>query len=143
MSSVNKVILIGNVVKDPQTIQIGESLEVAKFTIALNEYKRSNDGEKIKVTIYVDCEAIGGRIVDIIKEYVHKGTKLYVEGSLRQDTWIDPDTGKQVSKYKIKVKDLTLLSNKKKEEAGESQSVEDSINQDNLTSADEENDLPF
>lgn len=139
MKSVNKVILIGNVVKNPDIVQISEGSEVAKFTIAVNEYYKKEDGSENQITSYIDCEVWGG-LVRVVKDYVVKGSRLYVEGAIRMDKWKDID-GKDRVKFKIKVNDIVLVDSKFR--SGDTNTnVEKDIN-NSSTNNTEEDDLPF
>lgn len=111
MKSVNKVTMLGVVVRDPEVTQINENTDVAKFSVALNESYKKPSGETVETTTYVDCEAWGG-LSKVIGNYVKKGSKLYIEGALRADVWQDADTGKNRTKYKVRVNDLVMLDSK-------------------------------
>lgn len=111
MKSVNKVILIGNLVRDPETTQISENTDVAKFTIAVNESYKKQDGTLVENTTYIDCEAWSG-LAKVVSNYLKKGSKVYIEGNLKADTWTDADTGKNRTKHKIRVQDLVMLDSK-------------------------------
>lgn len=112
MKSVNKVILIGNLVQDPEVVQINQDTEVAKFTLAINEGYKKPDGEQVDLTTYIDCEAWSG-LAKVVKSYVKKGSKLYVEGNIRSDKWTDADSGKARVKHKVRIQDLVMLDSRK------------------------------
>lgn len=112
MKSVNKVILIGNLVQDPEVVQINQETEVAKFTLAINESYKKPDGEQVELTTYIDCEAWGG-LARVVKSYLKKGSKVYIEGNLRSDKWTDADTGKLRTKYKVRIIDMVMLDSKR------------------------------
>lgn len=139
MRSVNKVILIGNVVRAPDIVQINEGTEVAKFTIAVNEYYKKNDGTEMQLTSYIDCEVWGG-LVKVVKNYLSKGSRVYVEGSIRMDRWEDVDGNNKV-KFKIRVNDLILLDNKSKSSVSSNNNINDSELMSNGNQ--EDDDLPF
>ncbi len=137
MKSVNKVILIGNIVQDPEVVQISQDTELAKFTIAINESYKKPDGEVTEVTTYIDCEAWSG-IAKVVKNYLRKGSRVYIEGNLRADKWTDADTGKSRTKHKIRVLDLVMLDTRK--DANSLDSAK-SIDDANINVVDDE--LPF
>jgi single-strand DNA-binding protein len=112
MKSVNKVILIGNLTRDPEIVQIGESSEVAKFSLAINDSYKKQTGELVENTIYMDCEAWSG-LAKVASNYLRKGSKIYVEGRLKSDNWTDAESGKPRTKLKIQVLDLVMLDGKK------------------------------
>lgn len=111
MKSVNKVIMIGNLTRDPELVTISANAEVAKFTLAVNESYKKQDGEIQEITTFIDCEAWGG-LTKVVSNYLKKGSKLYIEGALRSDTWVDADTGKNRTKFKIRVMDLVMLDSR-------------------------------
>ena len=81
--AVNKFIGIGNVGKDPEIRTTQDGKEVASFSIGISEnWKDKNSGERKSKTEWVNISAFGG-IVNVIKNYVKKGSKVYVEGSLQ------------------------------------------------------------
>lgn len=92
MSSVNKVILIGNVGKDPEirTTQGGD--RIANFSIATSErWKDKGTGEQQEKTEWHKVVIFNDRIADVVEKYVKKGSKVYVEGSLQTRKWTDKD----------------------------------------------------
>lgn len=89
--SLNKVILIGNCGADPEIRQMQNSSEVANLKIATSEnWKDKNTGEKKQKTEWHSVVIFGG-LVNIVKSYVKKGSKLYIEGSLQTRKWQDKE----------------------------------------------------
>jgi single-strand DNA-binding protein len=111
MKSINKVIMIGNLTRDPEVVQINQNTEVAKFTIAVNDGYKKPDGEVVDVVTYMDCEAWSG-LAKVVGQYVKKGSRIYIEGSLRADTWTDADSGKSRTKHKIRIAELMMLDSR-------------------------------
>lgn len=88
--SVNKVILIGNVGKDPEVRSMGNGAEVASFSLATTDYwKDKNTGERRDKTEWHNIVIFSPGLINIIKNYVKKGSKLYVEGALQTRKWTD------------------------------------------------------
>lgn len=88
--SVNKVILIGNVGKDPEIRTMNNGNEVALFSLATSEYwKDKTTGEKKDKTEWHRIVVYSQGLVNIVKNYVKKGTKLYVSGSIQTRKWVD------------------------------------------------------
>ena len=110
--SVNKVIMIGNLVRDPEVVQINQTTDVAKFTLAVNESYKKPDGEVVENTTFIDCEAWQG-LAKVVGSYVKKGARIYIEGSLRADSWQDADSGKTRTKHKVRISDLMMLDGRK------------------------------
>ncbi|MCB1158682.1 MAG: single-stranded DNA-binding protein [Leptospiraceae bacterium] len=104
-NEINKVILIGRMTRDPEFKVINQS-GVANFSIANNRTYVSN-GEKKDEVHFFDCEA-WGKLADILKQYAKKGTKVAIEGRLKQSTWETPD-GKKASKVRIFVETFQFL----------------------------------
>lgn len=104
--------MIGNLTRDPENVQINENTEVAKFTLAVNESYKKPNGEVVENTTYIDCEAWSG-LAGVVKNYVKKGSRIYIEGSLKADQWNDADTGKTRTKHKIRITDIMMLDGKR------------------------------
>ena len=90
--SVNKTIIIGNVGKDPEVRSTQDGREIATLTIATSEsWKDKNSGEKKEKTEWHKVVVFNEGLVKLIKNYVKKGSKLYVEGALHTRKWTDKD----------------------------------------------------
>ncbi len=109
--SVNKVILLGNVGKDPEIKATGSGMVVANFSIATSDRFKDHAGNWQDRTEWHNLVAFQ-RTAEIVRDYVKKGNKLYVEGSLRTSSWDDKTTGQKKYKTEIIVNDLSLLSGK-------------------------------
>lgn len=107
MRGVNKVIVVGNVGKDPETRYTPAGLAIASFSIATSEsWKDKTTGEKQERTEWHRCTAFG-KLAEIIGEYVKKGSQLYVEGSLRTEEY-EKDGVKRYT-TKIIVNEMRML----------------------------------
>jgi len=107
--SVNKVILIGNLGKDPEVKVTPSGTPVAKFTLATNERYKDKSGQWQDRTEWHNLVA-WQRTAEIIGEYVKKGSKIYVEGRLQTSSWDDKSTGEKKYRTEIIVNDLVHLS---------------------------------
>lgn len=88
--SINKVILVGNLGQDPEIRSISDGREVANFSLATSEsWKDKNSGEKKEKTEWHRVVIFSQGLVNIVKNYVKKGSKLYIEGSLQTRKWTD------------------------------------------------------
>jgi len=88
--SLNKVILIGNLGNDPEIRSTNDGREIANFSLATGEsWKDKVTGEKKEKTEWHRIVCFNEGLVKIIKEYVKKGTKLYIEGQLQTRKWLD------------------------------------------------------
>jgi len=109
MKSVNKVILLGNLGKDPEVKYTPSGMPIAKFSIATNERFKDKDGQWQDRTEWHNVVAFQ-RLAEIVGEYLKKGGKAYIEGSLRTSSWDDKETGQKKYKTEIVANDLVLLS---------------------------------
>lgn len=108
--SVNKVILLGNVGKDPEIRSTGGGTMVANFSIATTERTKDPQGNWSDKTEWHSLVAFG-KTAEIIRDYVKKGHKLFIEGRLQTRNWDDKDhPGRKVYRTEIIVNDLSLLS---------------------------------
>ena len=107
---VNKVILIGNVGKDPETKVFNENSQVSKLSLATSETYKDKQGQKQTNTEWHNIE-IWGNLSKVVQKYVKKGTRLYVEGSIKTEQYQDSNG---VTKYvtKIRCNQLTMLGDK-------------------------------
>jgi single-strand DNA-binding protein len=92
--SVNKVILIGNVGKDPETRYLEGGTAVCSFPLATSETYRNRDGEKITTTEWHNVVLWRG-LAEVAEKYVKKGSQLYIEGRIRTRSWDDRDGNKR------------------------------------------------
>lgn len=106
--SVNKVILIGNLGKDPELKHTSGGMAVAKFTLATSDRFKDKNGEWQERTDWhnITCWA---RTAEIAAEYLKKGRTVYIEGNLRTDSWDDKQTGQKKYQTYVNVSDLVLL----------------------------------
>ena len=92
--SVNKVILVGNVGKDPETRYLEGGTAVCSFSLATSETYRNRDGEKITNTEWHNVVLWRG-LAEVAEKYVRKGSQLYIEGRIRTRSWDDRDGNKR------------------------------------------------
>jgi len=107
--SVNKVILVGNLGKDPEVKFTSTGTPVAKFTLATNERYKDKDGQWQDRTEWHNIVA-WQRLAEIVGEYTKKGSKVYIEGRLQTSSWDDKESGQKKYKTEIIASDLVLLS---------------------------------
>ncbi len=108
MASFNKVILAGNLTRDPELKTFPSGTSVTRFTLAVNRTYTSKDGEKKEETTYVDIDAFGKQ-AETISKYCLKGSGLLVEGRLKLDQWDDKNSGEKRSKLGIVLENFTFL----------------------------------
>src|SRR6516164_7447459 len=108
--SVNKVILVGNLGKDPEVKYTPSGVPVAKFSLATNERYKDKSGEWQDRTEWHNIVA-WQRLAEIVGEYVKKGSKIYIEGRLQTSSWEDKQSGEKKYRTEIVAQDLVLLGN--------------------------------
>jgi single-strand DNA-binding protein len=92
--SVNKVILVGNVGKDPETRYLDEGTAISKFPMATSETYRNRDGERVSTTEWHNVVLWRG-LAQVAEKYVRKGTQLYIEGRIKTRSYDDQDGNKR------------------------------------------------
>jgi|21_taG_2_1085346.scaffolds.fasta_scaffold22899_1 single-strand DNA-binding protein len=99
MNSYNKVIITGNLTRDPENKTTKGGVEIASFSLALNRQYKNQAGESVEETSFVDCTAFGKQ-AELIGQYMAKGRPMLLEGRLKQDIWQTTE-GKNRSKLTV------------------------------------------
>jgi single-strand DNA-binding protein len=110
MSSVNKVILIGRLGRDPEVKYTPSGAPVAKFSLATDEVFKDRSGEQQKRTEWHNIVA-WNKLAEICGEYLTKGKQVYIEGSIRSRQWED-QAGNKRTAYDIVARDMRMLGSK-------------------------------
>src|SRR2546423_12427335 len=100
MASFNKVILMGNLTRDPELRYTPKGLAIAKIGIAVNRVWTNEAGEKKEEVTFVDVDVFG-RTAENVAQYMRKGRPILIEGRLRLDQWDDKQTGQKKSKLGV------------------------------------------
>lgn len=100
MSSLNKVLLMGNLTRDPEIRHTPRGTAVAELSMAINRSWRNDAGEKQEEVTFVEV-TLWGKTAELAGKYLAKGRGVFIEGRLQMDTWEDKDTGKKRQKLKI------------------------------------------
>jgi single-strand DNA-binding protein len=108
MPSLNKVLLMGNLTRDPELRVTPKGTSICQFSLAINRQFKMESGETREEVTYVDIEA-WGKQGETIAKYVTKGRPLYVEGRLRLDQWEDKNTKEKRSRMKIVLEQFQFL----------------------------------
>jgi single-strand DNA-binding protein len=108
MASFNKVILLGNLTRDPEVRYTPKGTAVTELGMAVNRVYSAENGEKREETTFVDV-TLWGRTAEIAGEYLKKGRPVFIEGRLQLDTWDDKQSGQKRSKLKVVGEGLQLL----------------------------------
>lgn len=117
MANLNKVMLIGNLTRDPEVRYTPKGTAVADIGMAINRYYQSESGEKREETTFVDV-TLWGRQAEVAGEYLKKGRPVYIEGRLQLDSWDDKQTGQKRSKLKVVGEAMQLLGGRDVEGGG-------------------------
>ena len=104
----NKVILMGNLTRDPETRTTPNGQSVTNFSLAVNRTWRDGSGEQQEAVSYIDCVA-WGKPGEIIAQYLGKGRAVLVSGRLDQRSWDDKDSGQKRSKIEVVVEDFNFV----------------------------------
>jgi single-strand DNA-binding protein len=108
MASYNKVILMGNLTRDPELRYTPKGLAVAKIGLAVNRQWKSESGEQKEEVTFVDIEA-WGRQAEVIAQYMKKGSPLFMDGRLKLDSWEDKNTKQKVYKMKVVLETFSFV----------------------------------
>lgn len=108
MASFNKVMLLGNLTRDPEKRVTLNNLTITKIGLAVNRRYTTQDGQQREETTFVDLDAFG-RQAEVLAQYCQKGSPLFVEGRLKLDTWQDRESGQNRSKMSVVIENFQLL----------------------------------
>jgi single-strand DNA-binding protein len=111
MASFNKVILLGNLTRDPEVRYTPKGTAVTELGMAVNRVYTAENGEKREETTFVDV-TLWGRTAEIAGEYLKKGRPVFIEGRLQLDTWDDKTSGQKRSKLKVVGEGLQLIGSR-------------------------------
>ena len=117
MASFNKVILAGNLTRDPELRYTPKGTAVARIGIACNRKWKSETGEMKEEVTFVDVDAFG-RQAETLAQYMKKGSPLLVEGRLKLDQWDDKQSGQKRSKLGVVVEGFQFLGGGNRGEGG-------------------------
>jgi single-strand DNA-binding protein len=106
-ASLNKVLLMGNLTRDPEVKYTPKGTAVGDLAIAINDTYKAQDGSMKEIVTYVDIE-VWGRTAENCKQYLTKGRPIFVEGQLRLDQWETPQ-GEKKSRMKVKADRVQFL----------------------------------
>ncbi len=108
MASFNKVILLGNLTRDPELRFTPKGQAVARLGLAVNRSYKTETGETKEEVTFIDIDA-WGKQAELIGQYLKKGNPLFVEGRLRLDQWDDKNTGQKVTKLKVVMENFQFV----------------------------------
>jgi single-strand DNA-binding protein len=108
MASHNRVILLGNLTRDPELRYLQSGTAVADIGLAVNDRYKNSNGEWVEEATFVDV-TLWARSAEVAGEYLTKGSPVFIEGRLKMDTWDDKQTGQKRSKLKVVCERLQLI----------------------------------
>jgi single-strand DNA-binding protein len=111
MANLNKVMLIGNLTRDPEVRYTPKGTAVADIGLAINRYFQNDNGERQEETTFVDV-TLWGKQAELAQQYLGKGRPVYIEGRLQMDTWEDKQSGQKRSKIKIVCENMQFLGSR-------------------------------
>jgi single-strand DNA-binding protein len=117
MASYNRVILAGNLTRDPELRYTPKGTAVIKLGLAMNRRWRDESGQSREEATFVDVEAYGKQ-AETISQYLRKGSPLLIEGRLRYDTWDDKQTNQKRSRLLVVCESFQFLDSNRNREGG-------------------------
>ncbi|MBU1152183.1 single-stranded DNA-binding protein [Patescibacteria group bacterium] len=114
MRSVNKVIIIGNLTRDPEIKETSNNQKVTTFGLATNREWMTSDGERKKSTEFHECVA-WAHLAEVSEKYLRKGKLVYIEGYLKTRSW-EGDDGAKRFKTEIVLQDMIMLEKKQRDD---------------------------
>ena len=114
MASFNRVIIAGNLTRDPELRYTPKGTAIAQFTLAVNRKWKTETGEAKEEVSFIDIDAFG-RQAEVIGQFMKKGRPFLVEGRLKQDTWEDKNTHQKQSKVKVVLEGFSFIDSNRPE----------------------------
>ena len=118
MANFNKVILMGNLTRDPELRYTPKGTAIARLGLAINRRWKSEAGEMKEEVTFVDVDAFG-KTAETIAQYLKKGRPIMMEGRLKYDTWEDKQTNQKKSKLGVVLESFTFVDSNRGDAGGE------------------------
>ena len=143
MASLNKVLLMGNMTRDPQLSYLPSQTAVVEFGLAITRRFKKQDGSQGEETCFVDCQMFGKR-AEVVNKFFKKGEPIFVEGRLKFDSWQGQD-GTKRSKLRVFVENFEFIGKGGSQGGGASQGQPsyDDAPMDAPYGAGADDDIPF
>lgn len=135
MPTLNKVLLMGNLTRDPQLTYLPSQTPVAEFGMAMGHKYKKQDGSMAEDTCFVDCQLFGKR-AEVVNKYFKKGEPIFIEGRLKLDQWQAQD-GTKKSKLRVFVENFEFVGGKQDAKPTPKTEVPD------YGSPDDDTDIPY
>ncbi len=145
MANLNKVLLLGNVTRDPEVRYTPKGSAVCDLGVAVNRAYTTDSGEKRDEATFVDV-TLWGRTAEVASEYLKKGRPVFIEGRLQMDTWDDKQTGQKRTRLRVVAENMQLLGGRPS--GGKSETPEEGRQttappKSSATSEPDEDEIPF
>jgi single-strand DNA-binding protein len=140
--SVNKAILIGRLGRDPESRSTPSGTTLTKFSLATDEKFTDRSGERQERTEWHNIIA-WGKLGEICGQYLRKGSLVYIEGSIRTDSWDDKETGKKMYRTEIVAQEMAMLDSKRDSGSGGSDRSYSAPAAASVADSPEDDDVPF
>ena len=114
MAYFNKVILAGNLTRDPELRYTPKGTAIAQLGLAINRVYKTETGENKEEVTFVDVDAFG-RSAEVISQYLKKGRRILIEGRLKFDQWDDKQTGQKRSKLRVVLESFQFMDSQRNE----------------------------
>jgi single-strand DNA-binding protein len=114
MANFNKVILMGNLTRDPELRYSNSGKAIGKIRIAVNREWKDKSGESKKETSFFDCTSFG-KAAELISQYTEKGSPLLIDGRLKQESW-ETDQGEKRSKIVVIIENFQFVGGRKSDQ---------------------------
>lgn len=139
MANLNRVLLIGNLTRDPELRYTPKGTPVVELGLAVNRVYSGEDGEKKEEATFVEV-TLWGRQAEVASQYLTKGRPVFIEGRLQLDTWDDKQTGQRRSRLGVIGESLQFLGQRPEGPSGATRQRSEQRNKDLETEPD---DIPF
>lgn len=117
MANFNKVILAGNLTRDPELRYTPKGTAVTRIGVAINRTWKSETGESKQEVTFVDVDAFG-RTAEVVSQYLKKGRPILIEGRLRYETWDDKQTNQKRSRLSVVMENFQFMDSGRPDSAG-------------------------
>ncbi len=114
MASYNKVILLGNLTRDPELQHTPKGTAACKFGLAVNRKYRTEQGEDREEVTFLDVQC-WAKLAEVVAKHLKKGSQIHLEGRLKNEEWDDKTTGKKVQKLRVVMESCQFLGGKKQD----------------------------
>jgi single-strand DNA-binding protein len=141
MANFNKVLLMGNLTRDPELRYLPSQTAVVEFGLAVNRKYKGQDGTMKEDTCFVDCQAFA-KSAETLHKYCKKGSQLFVDGRLTFDSWTAQDGSKR-SRLRVTVENFQFLGSPNRQGAPAAASEEPMPNYDSAAPTAPNDDIPF